>query len=422
MSVPHIASHASGHSPTQSRPLPLMRELSPRWEIGQAVSVKVQQPLHPPFYLAQIAGGPSQFVESAVALSAGANVRAVVVAVGARLELKLVDGTHDASIVVSGSDPGAAGLSELEASAPLVASAMAPGSSDSIAAQVRTLSAQYRLTLGERDQAQLITAVSRAKEQPAMLLAGLYLASIDVPLTRNALEALYLAQTRQPLRRLASDAATALNLTALTGASAAPAQAALEAVVGRMDRVINGEATGQLTQMSVAAPEVATAGAPSDSGAPGDRWSDASGDHVAELAMQLLNVSDRPAVARHFGTFPVLVSGQLLELQFVAIRHDDARCEQPASRRLLMALTTPSLGRIQVSAQAQGKRLILQIAGHSTRATEILAQHAGEVRELAMRLGWQVDSVLYRVDPQPGGAASEAMELALREGDMDQLL
>jgi hypothetical protein len=140
-----------------------------------------------------------------------------------------------------------------------------------------------------------------------------------------------------------------------------------------------------------------------------------------DLAHELLNVPLGAGVARHYGTVPVLVSGQLVELQLVAFQHRETAREQTPIRRLFMTRTTPALGRLQIAAQAQGNRLSVTFTSESARATEALSGHASQVRELVGRLGWQVDSVVYGVG-QPTGAAQIAMTHALLDHTMDQLL
>jgi hypothetical protein len=295
--------------------------------------------------------------------------------------------------VVSDPDPDASGSLETDADDGAAAADTA------LESQLDTLNARYQVPLTASDHDRLKAAMKTVAEPRDMALAGLYLARVGVPLTQTSLNALYQAQQDSPSSQATAPAA--LNLSALLQSPAPPAQSAtLEAFVERMDLALNRPSTAVTADAQ---------GNPSDPGT--DR----------ELARNLLNVPVGVAVARHYGTVPVLVSGQLLELQFVAFQHRETPQEQNPVRRLFMTLATSALGRLQIAAQAQGNRLSITFTSDSSNATEALATHAHEVRELVGRLGWQVESVVYGTG-QGSGAAQIAMTHALLDNTMDQLL
>ena len=239
--------------------------------------------------------------------------------------------------------------------------------------QLSLINARYGVPLTAADHDRLEAAMKTVTQPQNMALAGLYLARLALPLTPPALDALYKAQDGFP-EEYATPPAT------------------IAAVVERMDQVLNDEPHGA---------------------------SDARSER--ELARFLLNVPVDASVARHYGTVPVLVSGQLVELQFVAFQHRETPVDKTPVRRLVMTLTPPALGPLQVAAQAQGNRLSITFTSESAHTTEVLATHAHEVRELVGRLGWQVDSVVYSTAPT-SGAAQLAMTHALLGSTMDQLL
>jgi hypothetical protein len=370
------------------------------WAPGQEVKVFVQRPLGGAYYLATLDGRAGQTVASSVALKAGTQLRAVVVSVGARLELKLLNAAEGSTLVVSDPDPDA-GESQADVND------QATAADTALESQLDTLNARYQVPLTASDHDRLKAAMKTVAEPRDMALAGLYLARLGVPLTQTSLNALYQAQQDSSLSQATAPAA--LNLSALLQSLAPPAQSAtLEAVVDRMDLALNRPSTaGAVTSSGTTAADAQHN--PSDPGT--DR----------ELARKLLNVPVGAAVARHYGTVPVLVSGQLLELQFVALQHRETPQEQNPVRRLFMTLATSALGRLQIAAQAQGNRLSITFTSDSSNATEALATHAHEVRELVGRLGWQVDSVVYGTG-QASGAAQIAMTHALLDNTMDQLL
>lgn len=363
------------------------------WMPGQEVKVFVQRPLGGPYYLANLDGRVGQAVASSVPLKTGTQLRAVVVSAGARLELKLLDAADGSTLVVGDPDPDAGEALDTDAND------QATAANTAIESQIDTLNARYQVPLTASDHDRLKAAMKTAAEPRNMALAGLYLARLGLPLTPTSLRALYDEQQDSPESQGTTPAA--LNSSALLQSLAPQAQSAtIEAFAERMDVALN---------------RPTAAGAANEQRTPADPGSD------RELARDLLNIPARVAVARHYGTVPVLVSGQLLELQFVALQHRETPQEQKPVRRLSMTLNTSALGRLQIAAQAQGNRLSITFTSGSSHATEALATHAHEVRALVGRLGWQVDSVVYSTG-RPSSAAQIAMTHALLDNTMDQLL
>jgi hypothetical protein len=383
--------------------------------VGQIVNLTVQRQLSEQLYLAQIATRPGLLVESGVSLTTGLPMRATVVAVGARLELRLIDSESQSTVLVSQSDPGGDGTDSTPSAAPQAAEAAAM-----LTRWIDAMSARYDLRLSEGSRSKLMAAMSTASDPDAMALAGMYLAKSGIPLTPPALDALYEAQ--QDDARRAQRLGSPVNLDPLLAVTVPPASADLKTLVDRMDASLNQTRTAATSP--TAARESVAASAQSSSGAqtgPGGQASEQAARDRYALAQLLLNVPAGASASRHFGTFPILVSGQLLELQFVAFQHREVPTAPAAVKRLLMTLTTPSLGRVQVAAQAQAGRLSVSFVGESSQAAELLARHAPEVRELVSRLGWRIDSVVYGVG-RPEGAAAQAMRQTLSDSTMDQLL
>jgi hypothetical protein len=344
------------------------------------VPLTVHRQLGGQYYLAQLAGQASRIVASNVNLTAGAPQRAVVVAVGPRLQLKLLDSGHEPGNLVTALDSDQ-GPDEDSADSP----------DAGVAAQIHALSARYQVPLSNLEHDRLAQAMKSVAEPRSMALSGFYLAKLGLDLSPDALGALYAAvQNGSP-----PAPAAVLDVSALLPNLAPQAQAQLHSLVERMDATLNT--------------------------ASGEQHGDTDSERHGALARELLNGPLGEGLARHYGTIPVLVSGQLLELQLVAFQHRETPSERSPVRRLFMTLTTPALGRVQIAAQAQGQRLSVTFTGASVRATDALASHAAEVRELATRLGWHVDSVVYSVG-QPTGGAEIAMTHVLLDSTMDQLL
>jgi hypothetical protein len=414
MTVPYIHSGAAPglahHSPATG-----FREPLRPWTPGQEVTVTVHRQLGSQYYLAQVGNRTGQIVTSSVPLPAGAPLRAVVIAVGARLELKLLNPENGGMTPLSDPEPDTDDSKDSDSDNPSSLEAV----DAAIASQIDALSTRYQVPLTNHDHGVIATAMKAVSVPRNMALGGLYLAKLGLTLNPNSMQALYEAQS--PSAGSSSDAAAAMELSTLVPNLTPPVQSGLNALIERMDSTLNGPTSAtppvDAAPLNSLLPDSTTDSNRGDHGSQGHTHSKSDSD----LARELLNVPLGASVVRHYGTVPVLVSGQLLELQLVAFQHRETPQEPNPVRRLFMTLTTPALGRLQIAAQAQGNRLSVTFTVESAHATETLSSHASQVRELVGRLGWQVDSVVYGIG-QPSGAAQTAITHALLDSTMDQLL
>ena len=140
-----------------------------------------------------------------------------------------------------------------------------------------------------------------------------------------------------------------------------------------------------------------------------------------DLARRLLNVQDEGSLGYRYGVLPVLIADQLVELDLVHFR-ERRDADQPAGlRRLVMTLKTPTLGRIEIQAQAVGDRLSIGIKAESAQSSDALAAHAEDVRELISRLGWNVDTISYDFNADRGRAARHIVDHVLNADTLSRL-
>jgi Flagellar hook-length control protein FliK len=127
-------------------------------------------------------------------------------------------------------------------------------------------------------------------------------------------------------------------------------------------------------------------------------------------------------VGYRFGVLPVLIGDQLVELDLAYFRERRDTQADAGMRRMVMTFSTPSLGRIEVAAQALADRLNISIKTDSAASSEVLGRHASEVRDLLSRLGWNVDAVAYDFAPDPRRAASHIVDHVLQADSLSRLL
>jgi hypothetical protein len=335
-----------------------------KFKVGQRLDMSVLQQIEEQQYLVSMAGG-QHVVDSSVALNVGARVRAVVVAVGDRLELKYLS-----------SDTTAAGAEE---------AAPAPG-------LVAALEARYKITLDPDQHELLERAVSRAADPTSMALGGLFLAKTGNPVEETGLKALYVAQRDDGVAR----SSAAADVT----------------------RLVNAAAGGDETAASGLAEMLAGAfSAQSQSGQSGQSSADDGGD----LSRWLLNIQNDGSVAYRYGTLPVMVAGQLVELDLVHFQQRQATSAVTQTRRLVMTLDTKTFGSLQVEARALDNRLVITFTGQSSEAASDLSTYGGEVKQLASRLGWNVEGVGYEYGRE-GRAARQIINHVLSAGTVDMEL
>jgi hypothetical protein len=85
-----------------------------------------------------------------------------------------------------------------------------------------------------------------------------------------------------------------------------------------------------------------------------------------------------------YGSVPVLIAGQLVELDLMRLR-PRAHAEPAALRRLIATVDTASLGRVRIDAQHIDGRLIVNFTGGAGAAAEELAACEEDIRRLLNR-------------------------------------
>lgn len=100
------------------------------------------------------------------------------------------------------------------------------------------------------------------------------------------------------------------------------------------------------------------------------------------------------ASGRHYGTFPLIVSGELLELEFVALRAGEAQPASTAGRRIFLSMRPRGMGRVELTAQNLGDRVTVRLGGHAADCGAV----AADVPALLQRLGWGACPVRFTVE------------------------
>lgn len=356
------------------------REQFARLQVGQTLELQIVRRLDDRRLIAFF-DGTNHLVETAMALTAGNTLRANVVAIGDKLELKF------AGLTAAPVDARKAEGEELQAR-----------KHPEEAERLNELQEEYAVSLHGDERLHVLAAMSKTTEPDHIARSGLYLSKLKKPVDAEPLRAIYAAiswlqpQTNAGRRALdGSSLATALEATDPTATSEA-AQMLAEAFTG---------------DMNVPSSELSSA-----------EQDDSNRD---ALTRRLLNDQDDGSVAYAFGRVPLMVADQLVELDVVLFRDRQGAANRNATRRLVMSLKTEALGRVEVIAQAVGERLTISLNTESVASSESLAEHADEVRALVASFGWSVDTIRYDISATQNRAANHIVQHVLDAGTIDRM-
>jgi hypothetical protein len=332
--------------------------------IGQNLKLRVLKQIDQQRYEVSLGAG-RHIVESRVPLKVGTQVEARVEAKGRQLELRyLSDARFEDEELTENEAPQAAADAE------------------PLQRWLQELAEQFRVPLDADSQATIARAATQAADPELMTRGGLFLKKLAHAVSPRYLAALY---------------------QAMSGAS-----------------LSGGDETSAVVQFGELTGSAADAAALADAMDEGGQ--DPNGEGDAQRALRLLNLQDEGSLAWRYGTLPILVGGQLIELDLVMFREREQKAGRGGLKRLVMTLDTTHFGRVRVEARALDDHLMVKLRAPSADAVEMLSAYGNDVRAAIEQLGWQVDQVSYEIDAQGGGASRAIVEHVLAAGSVDREL
>lgn len=347
--------------------------------LGQNLKLRILRQIDQQRYEVSFAGR-QQIVESRVPLTTGTQIEARVESKGDRLKLRYL--STDARFVDEDLAEDEASVATPDADLP----APPPW--------LNELAGQFRVPLDAQAQVNITALAEKSAEPQLAARAGFFLQKLVKSVSTQDLEAMY---------RVLS-----------TGVPAAAARSA--AVDFDALPVDSGDTIADL--IDNAARDAAEARVPTM----GDAESEARSNDDGRRALRLLNLQDEGSVAWRYGTLPILVGGQLVELDLVMFRERQQPDKRGGLRRLVMTLETTHFGRVRVEARAVDDRLLVKLQAPTADAVEVLSAYGQDVRAAIERLGWQVDDIGYEIDAQAGRAAQAVIDHVLSTGSVDREL
>jgi len=376
--------------------------------VGQVVTVCIGSKVADGRYSATI-GDKRYVVASDIAFQPGQTLRASVSSLSGTVELKYLG-------------PGQYELLETELQNELD---LASAEND---VQLAALQERYKVQLSAAERQQ-VAALANDADNPAKLMMGaFYLNKVGVAVQEAQLRALY--QTQAWAHDGARLSAAMKDFSALLKGVQQGDDAAVESLATLLgdacdSAALNASALAASQGANDASMGDALSNNASDMAAyRGNSGNDEDAAALRELASKLLNIQDAGALAYHYGSMPIMIGGQMIELDMVMFRERDSAQSHRAQglRRLVMTLKTETLGRVEIVAQSIESVLSVSVGTQSAQATELLASHAEEVRDLVKRLGWQVDGVSYRLSTEPARAAEQLVRHVVNAGSLDAVV
>lgn len=385
---------------------------------GEIVSAKVMEKLNERHYVVLLRGEVRE-VQSENHLQVGANINAVVVSVADKLVLRQVPIPS-----LTKGDPE---------SAALIKSSLLSLTPDKVN-DVATQADFYKLKLSNPERRLLQVAVNSSNDPDRMMLAGLFLSKRGLPIEPVALNQLYAVQQQSNnLKDIVFDktrdaAIVSEGGSTTLGALAQAMRLVIDARSGEMSRIANSrnpQIDIHVEKETAPSGTDATTSLPlsmNDQRAAGDTTGDGKQNpRMLNELHELLSDIGPNGLGVRYGTLPVLINGELVELELVMFKHRQQQSDPTPIQRLVMSIHTDALGTVSITAESLNQRLLVTISAETTDHAETLGTYAGDVRALAERLGWTVESVAYDVRSQNVKLAQRVMQHAVRQGVIDHV-
>jgi hypothetical protein len=373
-------------------------DFAARLTLGQIIKGRVLRAYDQQRYAVEF-DGQRRTVDSAVPLTVGELVHGRVVGLGEQVTLQRIR-----------TEPAAADA----AAAP--DSARADAANDRFGGAIAALFERYQARLDASEWNALQRLAARVPLPERAALAGLVLNKVGLQITPELFRALHAALAKPETQGLFALPAQALSLAVAAAGARAPNadQDAVPAIAGWLDRALADVPEARLRASR------------------DDDVIDADGggsDQNGDLARWVLNAQTGGAVTHRVATLPLLLDGELVELDVALFAQNDDPGSEPKTngirhRELVFALTTEALGHLEVRALLADGHMRLRIAADSSASTERLAEQAQTLEAGLQRIGWQVDEQRYesRATNASGAVLASVVEHLISPGSVSRLV
>lgn len=366
--------------------------------LGQIIKGRVLRGYEGQRYLVDF-DGQQKIVDSSVPLRTDEIIRGRVIGLGEQVQLQRL-----------GAEPASPAPNE---AAPQPA---APALADKAARTVAELFERYLGKLGAEQMQALQRLVARSPQPDQAALAGLILNKLGLQIAPDFFKAVSATISRAEEAGLFALPPKAIVLAT----DSVPAERSSTLTLAAL-----------LNRFLVDVPEVRFRTPPraeSDDGQGGIDEDPAQGSVDYDLARWILNAQTGGAIAHRIATLPLLVDGELVELD-VALFEQSADREPSQQhglrhREVVLALSTEALGRIEIRAVLAGGHVRVQIVAGDSGTTQFMSTHAERLDAELQAIGWQVDELRYetRAANDASGVVRSLVEHVISPGSVSRLV
>jgi hypothetical protein len=396
--------------------LPGSGDVDHAFNLGQVLKGKVLRQYEGGRYLVNF-DGRERIVDSAIPFRTGEILHGRVVAFGERVEMQRVYPEAVASQPAN-TDVADGGV-------------RLPGSRQQEI--LDSLMSQYQVRMPEADQAVLLRAMHSAADPQSMAQAGIHLNRLGLGQAPVLLDALYsrLLASGGLFPERASQWVTPPQLETSLGAAGSATtvrqlgevlQTALEASEADHDDTgASGLSGSDMTDDTAGAKESSVHAVAWQSGEGGGK-----DDFRRRLAHWLLNAQSDGSVAHRIGSLPLLLGGQLIEVDVAMFeqRRDALKPEGTQHRQIVFSLNTEQLGKVEVVIRVTGEHVRVRFATDDADKTGMAAGHMDALTRDLAAAGWKVDEVSYEtlVPDVTRGTVRSVVEHVITQHSLNRLI
>jgi hypothetical protein len=355
--------------------------------LGQIIKGRVLRSYEGHRYLVEFYGH-EKVVDSAVPLRTDEVIHGRVVGLGEQVELHRIN-------------PAPADAVEAHSDAPPIAAT--PAFTDQSARMIASLFERYQAKLGVDEMHLLQRYAARAARPEQMALSGLILNKLGLQIAPDFFKAIASALAAKVDAGIFALPANAIRLVS---ENAGADNGSTQVLAGLLNRMLM-----DIPEARFRRDEQGREGEPAAVETRADRGGTRDGADY-DLARWILNAQTGGAIAHRIGTLPLLLDGELVELDvalFEQASGGDAKEEQGIKHReLVFALNTEALGRIEIRSRLAGDHMRVEIVTGNSDTTQFMSVHAGRLAADLEATGWHVDELRY--ETRTTGAQSAVMQ------------
>ena len=378
-------------------------------QLGQIIKGKVMRHISGTHYNVQFYG-KELVVDSSVPFNANEIIYGRVVGLGDQVELQRVEVAHANTRTESASSDwsGLAGAGK--------------HARDAI-----SMFTTHNIHLSNSEQQHLAQQLKITNGDKNMLIASLLIKKFNIELSSELMKTVHrLVSADEKYKFNLNDKATILEFTENIGQPSRqdnmqPMAAILKSLLLEIpenktkdtSEIVSGSGTQQADDEQ--SPEIGAANSSNDD-------ADKENDSQYDWGRYLLNIQNESSVAHRITTIPMLVAGNLIEIDIAVFsQRESQHSDGIKHRKIVFSLNTEFLGKVDISAYLANEHIRLVVNAETTNATSLLSGYMQDLRTELEDFGWIVDEMKYSTGKDNGGVISSVVEHYISQDSLSRL-